>query len=123
MNGYAHLVHAFIRSECDEAAIRVALDDAASLYRNAPEAREARASGDSAMRAFMQEALPEASESIRALAADLITTTMSKVGKHFSESNRSHAEIEGYAGAMADMFCAYLESFVSASDGSPRVLS
>ena len=39
------LVHAFIRSECDEAAIRVALDDAAPLYRNAPEARKARASG------------------------------------------------------------------------------
>jgi len=117
------LVHAFIRSECDEAAMRVALDDAAPLYRDAPEAREARASGDSAMRAFMQEALPEASESIRALAADLIATTMSKVGKHFSESHRSHAEIEAYAGAMADMFCAYLESFVSASDGSPRVLS
>ena len=114
------LVHAFIRSECDEAAIRVALDDAAPLYRNAPEAREARASGDSAMRIFMQEALPEASESIRALAADLITTTMSKVGKHFSESNRSHAEIEAYAGAMAEMFCAYLESFVSASDASPK---
>ena len=40
------LVHAFIRSECDEAAMRVALDDAAPLYRDAPEAHEARASGD-----------------------------------------------------------------------------
>src|SRR5881394_1774004 len=40
------LVHAFIRSECDEAAIRGALDDAAPLYRDAPEAQEARASGD-----------------------------------------------------------------------------
>ena len=80
------LVQAFIRSECDEAAMRVALDDAAPLYRDAPEAHEARASGDSAMRAFMQETLPEASASTRALIADLITTTMSKVGKRFSES-------------------------------------
>src|SRR5262249_23578268 len=40
------LVHAFIRSECDEAAVRVALGDAEPLYRNAPEAREARASGE-----------------------------------------------------------------------------
>ena len=39
------LVHAFIRSECDEAAMRVALNDAAPLYRDAPEAQEARASG------------------------------------------------------------------------------
>src|SRR4051812_40149385 len=30
------LVHAFIRSECEEAAMRVALNDAAPLYRNAP---------------------------------------------------------------------------------------
>jgi len=33
------LVHAFIRSECEEAAMRVALNDAAPLYRDAPEAR------------------------------------------------------------------------------------
>ncbi len=104
------LVHAFIRSECEEAAMRVALNDAAPLYRDAPEAREARASGDRTMQVFMREALPQASESTRALAADLITTTLSKVGKHFSESYRSRAEIEAYADAMADMFCAYLES-------------
>jgi AcrR family transcriptional regulator len=36
------LVHAFICSECKEAAVRVALDDAAPLYRDAPEARKAR---------------------------------------------------------------------------------
>jgi AcrR family transcriptional regulator len=112
------LVHAFIRSECEEAAMRVALDDAAPLYRDAPEAREARASGDRTMQVFMREALPDASEPTRALAADLITTTLSKVGKHFSESSRSPAEIEVYAGAMADMFCAYLERLAGAS-GAP----
>jgi AcrR family transcriptional regulator len=104
------LVHAFVRSECEEAAMRVALNDAAPLYRDAPEAREARVSGDRTMQVFMREALPQALESTRALAADLITTTLSKVGKHFSESPRSLTEIETYAGAMADMFCAYLES-------------
>ena len=115
-------VHAFIRSECDEAAMRVALDDAAPLYRDAPEAREARASGDRTMRVFMREALPGAAESTRALAADLITTTMSKVGKHFSERTRSPTEIEAYAGAMADMFCAYLESFVRVRSSPSRDL-
>src|SRR3954469_8789545 len=48
------LVHAFIRSECDEAAVRVALDDAAPLYRDAPEAREARASADRTVQVFMR---------------------------------------------------------------------
>jgi AcrR family transcriptional regulator len=119
------VVNAFVRSECDEAAMRVALNDAAPLYRDAPEAREARASGGRTMQAFMREALPETSELTRALAADLITTTLSKVGKHFSESPRSPTEIETYAQAMAAMFCAYLESLAGASGGrrqKPRVM-
>lgn len=102
------LVHAFLRSECDEAAVRVALDDAAPLYRDAPEAQEARASADRTVQVFMREALPKASEATCALAGDLITTTLSTVGKQFSETPRTSAEIEAYAEAMADMFCAYL---------------
>lgn len=102
------MVHAFIHSECDEAEMRVALNDAAPLYRDAPEAQQARESGDSTIQVFMQEALPGASEEMRELASDLITTTLSAVGKHFSESPRVPAEIEVYADAMADMFCAYL---------------
>ena len=116
------LVRAFIRSECEEAAMRVALNDAAPLYRDAPEAREARASGDRTMQVFMREALPEVSESRCALAAELITTTLSKVGKHFSESPRSPADIETYAQAMAEMFCAYLESLAQGS-GDPVMRS
>ncbi len=104
------LVHAFIRSECDEAAVRVALDDAAPLYRDAPEAQEARALGGRAVQVFMREALPTVSEATRALAGALITTTLSTVGKQFSETPRTPAEIEAYSGAMADMFCAYLRA-------------
>jgi AcrR family transcriptional regulator len=104
------LVHAFIRSECDEAEMRVALNDAAPLYRDAPEAQQARASGNRTVQMFMQEALPEASLAARALAADLITRTLGAVGKDFSETPRTTAEIEAYADAMADMFCAYLRS-------------
>lgn len=105
------LVHAFIRSECDEAEVRVALNDAAPLYRDAPEARAAREAGDHAIQAFMEEALPDSPESTRALAGDLITSTLSAVGKDFSESPRTAVEIETYSDAMADMFCAYLKSF------------
>jgi AcrR family transcriptional regulator len=102
------LVHAFIRSECDEAAIRGALDDAAPLYRDAPEAREAKAAGRGIVHAFMREVLPETPDATRALAADVIKTTLSAVGKQFSENPRSSAEIDAYSNAMADMFCAYL---------------
>jgi AcrR family transcriptional regulator len=104
------LVHAFIRSECDEAAVRGALDDAAPLYRDAPEAREAIASAAHTMQVFLREALPRSSDAVRSLAGDLITTTFSAVGKSFSETPRRSAEIEAYADAMADMFCAYLRS-------------
>ena len=107
------LVHAFIRSECDEAAMRVALNDAVPLYRDAPEALEARASGDRTVQAFLREVLPAASDAVRATAGDLIKRTLSAVGKHFSETPRTSAEIEAYADAMADMFCAYLKALQS----------
>ena len=102
------LVHAFICSECEEAAVRAALDDAAPLYRDAPEAEEARAAGDRVIEAFMRDVLPDASDATRELAGDLVMTTMSTVGKEFSEESLSAADISAYADAMADMFCAYL---------------
>ncbi|WP_315831016.1 TetR family transcriptional regulator [Bradyrhizobium prioriisuperbiae] len=107
------LVHAFIRSECDEAEVRVALDDAAPLYRDAPEAQEAKASGDGIVQVFMREALPKAPDATRELAGDLIMTTLSAVGKQFSETPRTPAEIEAYSGAMADMLCAYLSQLAN----------
>jgi AcrR family transcriptional regulator len=103
------LVHAFIRSECEEAEIRVALSDAAPLYRDAPEAHDARLSGTRAVQAFLREVLPHALDATRALAGDLITTTLSQVGKDFSETPRSAQEISTYADALADMLCAYLK--------------
>jgi AcrR family transcriptional regulator len=109
------VVHAFIRSECDEAQMRVALNDAAPLYRDAPEAR-ARASGNRGVQSFIQEALTEVSEAKRALAGELIATTLSQVGKHFSKSPRTAGEIEAYAEAMADMFCAYLKGLGKGGD-------
>ncbi|MGC3028314.1 TetR family transcriptional regulator [Burkholderia sp. DN3021] len=102
-------VHAFIRSECDEARMRIALDDAAPLYRDAPEAQEAKAAGNRIFQAFMREALPDAPDATRALACDLITTTLATAGKAFSESERTPVEIDAYSAAMGDMFCAYLE--------------
>ncbi len=113
------LVHAFVRSECEEAAIRVALNDAAPLYRDAPEAQAVKASGERKMHAFMREVLPEASKATRALAGDLIKTTLSQVAKHFSESPRTQAEIHAYADAMSDMFCAYLRDLIGVKGRLP----
>lgn len=102
------LVHAFVRSECEEAEIRVALNDAAPLYRDAPEAKAVEAEWDSFFEPFMKEVLPTVSAASRALASDLISATLSTVAKDYSESPRSPAAISVYADAMADMFCAYI---------------
>lgn len=103
------LVHAFVRSECEEAAVRGALDDAAPLYRDAPEAHDAHAQGWSVLAAFLGEALPDRPEAVRDRAGDLLKTTLSACGKRFSETPRSNDEIADYADALADMMEAYLE--------------
>lgn len=104
------LVHAFVRSECEEAEMRGALADAAPLYRDVPEAIDIRASDDQAMAAFLREALPDAGDTQLRQAAQLIKVTLREVARQFSMQPRSDAEITGQSDAMADMFCAYLRS-------------
>ncbi|OWT73591.1 MULTISPECIES: TetR family transcriptional regulator [unclassified Achromobacter] len=104
-----NLVHAFLKSECDEAAMRTALNDAAPLYRDAPETREVKANGQRTIQAFIDEALPHASAAQRTLAGDVINATLGAVGKLYSERPRKAAEITTYANAIADMLCAYIE--------------
>ncbi|MDG2534251.1 TetR family transcriptional regulator [Sphingomonas sp. HITSZ_GF] len=103
------LVYAFIQSECEEAAVRTALSDAAPLYRDAPEAVEAKGESAGIFRAFLAEALPSVDEAKRMLAGDLIKTTLREVGSNFSEKPREAEEIVAYSEAVADMLCAYLE--------------
>jgi AcrR family transcriptional regulator len=107
------LVHAFIRSECEEAQIRSALDDAAPLYRDAPEAIEVRAASADIFEAFMCEVLPGVAPADRSRAGNLIETTLGEVGASFSSVPRAPDEIEAYAGALADMLCAYLERLMT----------
>src|SRR3954452_16437216 len=53
-----------------EAGIRVALSDAAPLYRHAPETQEVRAASKRTFQVFMREALPKSTDAARALASD-----------------------------------------------------
>lgn len=108
------LVHAFVRSECEEAEVRTALNDAAPFYRDAPEASQVQAAGDRMFQAFMLEVLPHASEPGRVMAGELVMATLTAVGQQFSEEPRSDAEITAYADALADMLCAYLAKLASA---------
>lgn len=103
------MVRAFFRSECDEAALRLALGDAAPLYRDAEEARRHRTASMQHMRRFMREVLPEAASSDRLRAADVVTISLAAIGKSVSEDGRPAAEVDRMAAAAADMFCAWLD--------------
>lgn len=102
-------VEVYFRSECDEAAFRSALEDAAPLYREAPESRSHAEEGRQLMEDFMKDALPGTSAQERTFAADFVGTVMSSVGKSVSSQNRSRAEVDRFAAAMGDLFCTYLE--------------
>jgi len=100
----------FFKSECEEAQLRVALADAAPLYRHAPESLKHRSAGQTQGVAFMAEALPRADQAQREFCADLLITIMSAVGKAVSEQGRSMENVDAFAMALGDMFCAYLAS-------------
>jgi AcrR family transcriptional regulator len=100
---------AFFRSECDEAELRVALGDAAPLYRDVPETDAHHLEGRRRMQTFLRELLPGVPARERNFAADLIKTAMSAVGKAVSEQNRPRTEVDRLAVAMGGMFCDYLE--------------
>jgi AcrR family transcriptional regulator len=102
------LVHAFIRSECEEAQVRLALSASAPSYGSEPEAQETRAAWNQAVRSFMSEILPSESTATRDTAIDLFSSTLSALGKRFSQQPRTTQQIEAYADPVADMLCAYL---------------
>lgn len=101
-------IQMFFRSECEEAAFRSALEDAAPLYREAPESRAHTDEGRQLMRSFMKDALPRASAQQLAFAADLVGLVMSSVGKAVSSQGRPTAEVDALAAAIGDMLSIYL---------------
>jgi AcrR family transcriptional regulator len=107
-------VRMFFRSECDEAAFRSALEEAAPLYREAPESRAHAEEGRELMESFMKEALPRASVRERTFAADLVGLVMSSAGKAVSSQGRSRSEVDALAVAIGEMFCAYLNTRAAA---------
>ncbi len=103
------MVRAFFRSEWDEAALRMALGDAAPAYRDAPEVTAHRRAGRRRAGRFMAELLPGTSPEERRFAGELVMGVMSGMGKNISESAASAAEVDSWAIAIGDMLCAYLK--------------
>jgi AcrR family transcriptional regulator len=105
------MVRVFFQTEWEEADLRMALDDAAPLYRDAPEAHENWKTCINCLFVFMNEALPQIPVENHAFIADLVMTVMTAVGERISEKARSELEVETMAVAIGDMLCAYLERF------------
>jgi AcrR family transcriptional regulator len=102
-------VLAFFRSEWDEAALRLALADAAPAYRSAPEVLEHRRSGRRRTLKFMAELLPHGTPQRRKFVGQVIMSVMSALGKSVSEQARSQGEVDAWAVAVGEMLSAYVE--------------
>jgi len=106
-------IRAFFQSEWDEAELRVALEDAAPLYRAAPEAQVHRKNASRFVESFVAELLPAASKKERVFAMDILKTTMSAIGKQISEG-RTRAEVENFADVVGDMLANYFSAKIRA---------
>ncbi|WP_025138681.1 TetR family transcriptional regulator [Achromobacter sp. DH1f] len=103
-------VHAFIASECEEAAVRAALNEAAPRYRETPGSGQSRESIGHALETFMAGALPHAAADTRRRIGDLLRSTLNAAGKQFSMRPRTPAQIREHADSLSEMFSAYLHA-------------
>lgn len=101
-------VQAFFRSECDEAPLRLALAEAAPVYRDSPASLAVRRRSRRIVAAFIAAAAPQASRRQRAFASELMFATMTALGKEVSERRLEHAEVDAWAEAVSDMLSGYL---------------
>jgi AcrR family transcriptional regulator len=113
-------MHAFFRTEYEEAPLRRALGDAAPLYRDAPQAREQREQGMPVLRDLIGEVAPSISSKGRAFAAELYVVVLASMGKHASEIARNRTEVDTWAAGAADMFLAYLAASAGGKQPSAR---
>lgn len=98
----------FVRSEREEAQMRMALDDAAPFYRDAPEAIEVHKEGARHIASFIHEVLPDAEKEKQMLIAETLTMCLKSAGKRLSELPSSTNDFDVRAEILADMFVAYL---------------
>jgi len=108
----------FFRSEQQEAALRVALDDAGALFRDAPEAAAFFVVIKTRMHAFFEEALPDVPTAPRAFAAEVVLTSMAALAEKVTAQGLGRAQVDAWAKSSADMYCAYIESL--AREGKPK---
>jgi AcrR family transcriptional regulator len=109
----------FFRSEREEAALRTALDETGILVDDSPEARAHVALATRSLHGFVAEVLPGVPEEARRFAGELLMRTMGAVAERITREKRSRAEVDAWANASAEMYCAYLERLAATSAAPP----
>lgn len=102
------MVRRFFQSEADEAELRVALDDAHALLRNAPEAQQLKANALEDMKKFIAEAAPSIVGKQRTFVAKYVFTALGAIAEEVTEQRPSPAELAQFTEATALMLEQYL---------------
>ena len=114
---FRRMVLTFFRSEHQEAALRVALDDAGALFRDTPEARAHLERARARIASFLDEALPGASKRDKTFAADFVMTSLSSIAEAVTAQGRTRLEVDAWAKTLADMLCSYFASLDPSARG------
>lgn len=109
-----NLVHASIRSDCENMSVCWAVAEATSAKVPRPIHVEETAPNLIALHGLMREAMPAVSEADRLLATDLVQATLVQVGKVFAKRRHTTNEVSAYAEAMSVMFFSYITSLGTA---------
>ena len=109
----------FFRSEQQEAALRVALDDAGALFRDAPEAAAFLVVIKARMQSFFEEALPAVPAEPRAFASEVVLTSMAALAEKVTAQGLGRVQVDAWAKSSADMYCAYIESLALGARQKP----
>lgn len=102
-------VRFFFSTEADEAELRVALDDASALLREAPEATVMRKKAFDDFAAFLAEVAPGSTPRQRAFTAEFVLISLWAIAEKSTERRPGAAQLETWAAATAQM----LEGFIS----------
>lgn len=102
------MVRLFFESESEEAELRVALDDAHALLRNAPEAQQLKAAAFDDMKTFIGEAVPSITGKQRSFVAKYVFTALGAIAEEVTEQRPSATELAQFADATALMLEQYL---------------
>jgi len=113
----------FFRSEQQEAALRVALDDAGALFRDAPEAQRFLSVIKQRMLTFFEEALPGIAADQRRFASEVVLTAMAAVAEKVTARGLERREVDAWAIANAQMYRSYIESLARGARGNKRTSS